>query len=360
MRIYIILILFIMGCSSYSNNQEKSLKTQIIFKENQVQSINLNSKKIEFEKIINPEKIALKGSKLFVLENIRTNVETPFIHIIETRNWSYFKSKGKVGFGPMEISSATFFEPGFSDSTFFTYSSRDKALSEFSLNDTSLLAIRQIKQPDNFFSVVNLYLLAEDRFIGISVNDENKLIEFNTSGERISGYGNWEPVLGHSELSNFNLFELNSGWFKTNESKDVFVKASIKRDKLEIFNYKDKNFISVLGPDLELPPFQIRGPVGNRSLDVPISNPYRYRDVAITDKKIFALYGGISESQYRESGELARKIYVFDLQGNPEFILKLDRSIKGIAIDNIHKKIYGITTDASPGIAIFDIPKEVF
>jgi hypothetical protein len=37
----------------------------------------------------------------------------------------------------------------------------------------------------------------------------------------------------------------------------------------------------------------------------------------------------------------------------------LNKSIRGLTVDESLGKIYGITTDEDPGIAVFDIPKEL-
>jgi hypothetical protein len=57
-----------------------------------------------------------------------------------------------------------------------------------------------------------------------------------------------------------------------------------------------------------------------------------------------------------ETNENATEIYVFDLEGNIQCELKLDTSIKTLAVDEGTRKIFGVTTDENPGIAVFDLP----
>jgi hypothetical protein len=135
----------------------------------------------------------------------------------------------------------------------------------------------------------------------------------------------------------------------------LHVKACIFRDRLEIFNYNSKEFIIVDGPSLDLPTFQMMGK--DQDLYIPLEdNPYKYRDISITQDYIFALYGGVGEFEYRKTGKLAEKIYVFTHDGEPVSILELDRSLLGLTVDAAKKKIFGITTDENPGIAVFDLP----
>ena len=137
------------------------------------------------------------------------------------------------------------------------------------------------------------------------------------------------------------------------------MKASIKRDRFEIFNYSTKEFIIIDGPDLEIPKFTLEGPANNKTLIVPIDNPYRYRDIAVTEKCIYALYGGINEKEYRQTAKLAEIIYVFSHEGNPIIKIDLDRSLQGIVVNETKNEIYGLTTDEDPGIAVFKIPQEL-
>jgi hypothetical protein len=92
-------------------------------------------------------------------------------------------------------------------------------------------------------------------------------------------------------------------------------------------------------------------------LYIPLEdNPYKYRDISITQDYIFALYGGIGEFEYRKTSKIAEKIYVFTHKGEPVAILELDCSIGGLTVDTSKKKIFGFTTDENPGIAVFDLP----
>ena len=117
-----------------------------------------------------------------------------------------------------------------------------------------------------------------------------------------------------------------------------------------------KKFTVIDGPDTKLPKFDIVGPTNNSQLIFDSMNPYRYRDVSITNNYIYALYGGVGEKEFKETGILARKIFVFTLEGKPIVTLNLDRSVRAISVDETVGKIFGVTTDKDPNIADFDIP----
>jgi hypothetical protein len=266
-------------------------------------------------------------------------------------------SKGVIGDGPGEMISATSFDPGFEDNSFFVYCGMGKKVSEFDLSDSSMYPIRQFRQPESLQTIVDINMLTDSTFIGMSVNDPNKLIEFDINGNWVAGYGTWEAIPNWEEFSNFNYFILNSGWFKSDRDLGLFVKACIFRDRLEIFDYTSKTFKTIDGPDLELPWFELYGP--NVPLNIPIENPFRYRDVAFSSQYVFGLYGGINEEDFRSTGTLAEKIFVFSHKGEPLFKLILDRSLQGIAVNESKGEIYGLTTDEDPGIAVFKIPQEL-
>lgn len=319
----------------------------------------LKSKKYNFEKLKNPMNIRTKSHLLIVFENSRIDTTFPPIHIIEKNKLIYLRGKGVTGFGPLEISNAELFDVGFNDSTFWVYASMNKRVSEFSLYDTTQLAIAEYKQPENMYLVYNMYFTLDSTFLGLSSSDNSRFVEYNPKGERITGYGEWERIAGYPEMDNYLLQDLNKGWFRVNEDKTFFVKASIFRDRLEIFNYETKEFKLVNGPRLELPKFSIEGSGSNSVLVFAPEEAYGHRDIGFGKTFIYDLYGGLNEQHILETSEVAKTIYLITYEGEIITKLELDRSIRSIAVDENLGKIYGITTDENPGIAVFDIPKEL-
>jgi len=335
---------------------EKKQSNRIEFDENDLSSIKLISRKITFNEIMDPRMIGFKDDLLYVMESNRTSVEVPAIHIIDTQNWIYSNGKGVKGHGPFELAGASTFLPGNNSDSFWVYSAQDKKFLEYHIHDSSQLAINEFKQPEIVYKVVKISQSTDSTFLGISVDDPNKILEFNKAGQKFGGYGTYEKIPNHPNLTNFQLFKLNTGWFKGDQDLGLHVKACIFRDRLEIFNFQTKDFISVEGPNLNLPTFELIGD----DLYIPLDkNPYTYRDISFTKDYIFALYGGIGEFEYRETSKIAEKIYVFTHKGAPVTLLELDVSIGGLTVDAKKNKIYGFTTDENPGIAVFDLPKEL-
>ncbi|QYH37353.1 hypothetical protein GYM62_00440 [Algoriphagus sp. NBT04N3] len=344
---------FLFLCSLWACSESD----QNVFNPDQLEIIQLNSKKYYFEQIIDPLHIYGYGDFLVVLEDRRISFDLPLVHILRKNPLTYFNSKGVNGYGPLEIPSADMFNQLESDSSFLIYSGIDRKFVEFEIYDSSRLAVSEFKMPASNTTLGLAYLLPDSSFFGIPTFEKNKYLKLDFYGNKIIGYGEWEQIEGKEDMSPFHHFTLNDGWFRPDVDFDLFVKASIFRDRLEIFYPESEEIKIIDGPSLELPPFEYYQP--SDGVNIPISNPFRYRDVYITDKFIFALYGGFSHDHYYKTSELARKIFVFSREGEPFYNLELDRSISSIVVDQKQRKIFGITTDDDPGIAIFDLPEEL-
>jgi len=131
------------------------------------------------------------------------------------------------------------------------------------------------------------------------------------------------------------------------------------RDRIEFFNYRTKEYVSIKGPKHEVPPFWVSGRGANVMTGYNIDVKFGYRDLSFGKTNTYALYGGYSELDYRETGNMAKTVIVFSEDFEVLAKLNLDRSVFAIAVDEERKKIYAITTDEEPGIAIFPIPEKL-
>jgi hypothetical protein len=352
-------LLIVLSLFAFIRCDSKKPKSPFDFEVNKLPEFNLKSEKHYFPEVINPMHVKQKGDYLILLEIYRIPPEKPLVHLMNKNDLSYFSSKGVTGFGPNEISNAELFETGFDDNTFWIYSSRSKRMSEFSLRDINRLSISEFRQPEDMFMIYNMYYTKDTTFLGISASDPHRLIELNQEGKRINAYGTWEKIPGRSDLDDYLLGELNKGWFRVNPDKTIFVKASIFRDRLEIFDYSTKEFVVVDGPRLELPKFEISGSGSNSALVFSMDQKYGHRDIAVGRKFIYDLYSGRSQQEIQETGRDCETVYVLTIKGEMVAKFELDKSIWGITVDEDLGKIYGITTDEEPGIAVFDIPKQL-
>lgn len=352
---HFILLLYI---SIFFISCKPSPKKDIEFNPEKLASYYLVSEKSDNSNIINPRRLFSKDSFLIVIEDYRMPPDLPLIHIFRKAPLTYFNSKGKIGFGPFEAPSVEVYNPWQSDSTFVMYSGMERKYIEYNIYDSSRLGIREFKIPDSETPLGSLFFSPDSIFIGIPTYDKNKFVEVNLQGKKINGYGEWEQIEGKKEMSYYHHFHLNQGRFKSDDDFTLLVNASLYRDRLEIFDLKTKEIKTINGPSAELPEFKFYE--ASMPLDFPISNPYSYRDVYISNERIYALYGGLSEIDYKETSELAKIIFVFTRKGEPILKFDLDRSVHSIVVDEELSRIYGLTTDENPGIAVFKISPEVF
>lgn len=338
---------------------QKAPNTSFDFPANGKPEYTLSGKKTFIPELLNPKKIDQKGAFLIIQESSRIPSNRPLIHIIRKNPISLYTSKGVIGEGPGQISDADIFDQGLSDSTFWINAVMSKKMSLFNLYDTSRLAIKEFRQPENMMFAYTIYLTSSGSFICLMADSPNKLTEFDFDGNIIAGYGTWEQIPEQPEMDNFLLMTYNKGRLKTNSQKSIFVKASLYRDRLEIFNYESKKFISLDGPRMELPPANISGSGPNSALVFSMDQKYGHRDIALGKELIYDLYCGRSQQEIQETAKDSDIVYVLTFQGEIMAKLILDISINGITVDETLGKIYGITTDEEPGIAVFDIPKEL-
>jgi hypothetical protein len=329
------------------------------FERNEKPQFELKGEKYNFKELANPRKIDQKDGFLIIQENYMVRENKPLVHIFQKEPFSHFLSKGVSGEGPGEISDAEIFDPGLSDSTFWINAVMGKKMALFSLNDTSRLSIKEFRQPENMMMAYTLYLTNKGTFMSMMADSPNKLIEFDFDGNQVAGYGEWEQIPDQPEMDNFLLMTYNKGRLKTNAKKNVFVKASLYRDRIEIFDYETKSFTIVDGPRLELPPANISGSGSNSALAIPMDQKYGHYNIAVSANFIFSLYSGYSQQEITDFGNYAQTIYMISFEGKMIAKFNLDRSLSDIAIDESLGKIYGITTDEEPGIAVFDIPKQL-
>lgn len=306
--------------------------------------------------MINPSGIGVAGNKVLLSEAWRVPEEHPRMHLINSEDWTYDKPKGKHGQGPLEITDAQFLYSTDSD-TCWIYNMNRRKLVEYSMTDSTLLGKSEWKMTEPMMNLWFFTKASDSTYLGISRDDRNRILEFDLIGNRIGGYGEWEKVEDRPDLNDNQLSTLNDSWFKGNPNQGIFMRVGLRRDRLEIFDNHDKSFIIIDGPDLDIPPYELIDADGVEHLYIAMEHPYRYGDAVVTDNFIYALYRGVSQAEFNQTGIIAEQIWVFDHKGKPLWNLRLDRSIIQIVVNEATNEIYGLTTDEDPGIAVFDIPE---
>ena len=347
------ILTFLFSCAAESEKGNHRVLKMEDFRE-----IAISSEKHYFEEVINPSNIGLAHDKLLISEAWRVPVEHPRMHLVNISNWTYEKSKGKHGQGPLEITDAELLYSPDPD-TFWIYNMNRRKLAKFSIQDTSLLAIKDWKFPEPMMDLWFLEFGPNGHYLGVPRESEYKIQEFDSNGNLVANYGEFETLEERPDLTKLQISLLHDGWFKGDPQRAIYVRACLRRDILEIFNYKTKEIITITGPDHSLPEFEYLKSEFGGAMAFDRNVIYRYRDIAFTENYIFALYAGHGQLDFNETGIMAEQIWVFNHKGKPLYNLKLDRSIIQIVVNEATNEIYGLTTDEDPGIAVFQIPDEL-
>jgi hypothetical protein len=313
-------------------------------------SKNIESKKYSYPEILTPHILTIKNGKVVLASISGENL----IHIIDQKTMEYLVGKGNPGEGPDEIMNVWEFDMGFNENTIWAYSNTGKSFNEFDLSDSSKSVVSKIRQSGDWIQGMSMNWVKRNEIISYMNFSENKFIVFDSLGKQISKVGPWSTTAKISDESKFVLSALNQGSKSINREKLKLVLAKVKFDEFEIFDLNDQTVKVLKGPINEEFNYTIQAD-GNVNVAIADENSvYGYNNSYITENYIFLVFIGKTRQQLVESKETSRDIFQFDLEGNPIAHFKTNVSIRSIAVDEKEKKIYAITEDREPGIAVFD------
>lgn len=314
----------------------------------------LTGKQYTFPEILMPDRILYKEGNLIVAERSKTAL----MHLINAETMAYKWNVGLRGVGPGEIPNVWKLQPGFSDDTYWAYSSAGKILAEYSLTDTSKVYMNAIRQREDWFIAMDLTWVDENNLLAFMIDGEDQYVVFDTLGTRTKELGDWRQLIPSLE-NPFFIADMHQGSLFGNAEKEIFVQACIFRDRFEIINLGTNEILPINGPLNVIPEHTIVGKGISAGLVVDIDTyPMAYNSGSIGTDSIFLLYMGKSDKEMVESNETSKDIFVFDFEGKPTHHFLLDQSISNITVDEKGRKIYGITEGEEPGIAVFDLPEE--
>jgi hypothetical protein len=307
----------------------------------------LSGKKHFFKQLKMPGRLLYKNDKLVVLDDA---AEDNFLHLLESNSLKYLSASGAKGLGPGEIPSGWTIESGPEPDTFWVYSLEGKSLSEYPLefsDDTR--ALRQIKQQGNLFRALGMTWSSDSTLVTFLVDGSEKFVEFHVDGSEIVGFGTWQGMIP-GDYDDHVIADLHQGTLAGDPEKGKFIKASILRDRLEILDKQSEIIIGVNGPENSIPEFR---PAGS-GVVTSSNHPLAYMDVFLGKEHIFGLYSGKSDQEIMEHGGGETTLLVFTITGDIEAVFRLDIPISAFSVDEARHRIFGITADRDPGLAVFD------
>ncbi len=340
-------LLFLNSCSSQNDS-----KVVINLKfEDFEQSKHLVGKKYLYDSILNPRNVLIKNNFLVVSTQGTGNL----LHLINLKNLEYIQSKGIQGQGPGEISSMIWeLDRGIDQNTFWAYDLNSKTNHEFEINSDSKYPIKSIKQRQDWFMGFSIHLIEKNKFISYVTRDNFKFGIFDSTGNRISSFGPWSDEKVTDEKTGYLLLGLNQGPIDFNSKNKTLVHSRLNFELLEISNLETGKIISIYGPKNYEVKYEIFDSNGFPSADVDSDIPMGYSDIFVGKNSVFAVYIGKPNSLINSSKEISKSIFEFSLQGKPLSHFTTNYSIRSIAVDEEAKKIYTITEDKDPGLAVFE------
>jgi hypothetical protein len=338
-------ILFAFSCSS-----EKVSKTgEIRFSYDSFPKVQeLLGQKYIYDSILNVRKILLKGEDLIISNLGGTSKQ---LHILDRHSLKYKKGVGIIGDGPGEIRSGVWeLDAGLDKNSFWAYDLNGKSFYEFSTMDTSSLAKRWIRQNEALFLGYSMHWKSPNEIISYVIRDSYKFGIFDTLGNRKGSLELWKNNEEVGEETGYLLSNLYQGPIEYNPINNILIHAAGQFEYFQIMSLNSGKSISLLGPknyDIESQGNELVAFVSEETIK-------GYSDIFVGNKSIFLVYIGKTSMQRKVSGINSDTIFQFDLEGNPIARFSTDFSISAITVSEKDRKIYAVTNDKDPGIAVFE------
>lgn len=340
-------------CLIFSCRNESNRDDKVFYFSNSSFPIeeNLRSEKHVFETLLNPNKIYLKNSVLILSSKGGENL----IHLIDKHEMKYLRSTGKKGEAPGEIRNSVWeFDSGLNDSTFWAYDLGGKTNYEFELYYPNTKAKRWIRQEKDFFLGLSMHWVNTNAILSQVTNSSHKFAIFDSTGRKTKEIGAWSFEKNVNPTQANLLTELYQGPIDYSVKKRILVSCSVRFDQFEILDLLRNRELQIRGPIGEDLNYTVESRGNQVGAFVDPETPLGYNDVFVGENSIFLVYIGKTDREISVSGELSRTIFQFDFEGNPLAHFKLDVPIKAITVSEKDRKIYAVTQDREPGIAVFN------
>jgi len=344
----LIVLFVLLGCDSQESEEIRVINYNF---DDFVQEEFLKAEFYQFDSIVNPRKILSKGNYLIISEKGSDNL----IHLLDKTQMKYLRSTGKQGEGPGEISSGIWeLDAGIYQDSFWAYDLSGKSFHQYSLQDSGSFAIRTIRQNESWFLGYSIHQLGSNRFLSYVSRDSFKFGIFDSLGQRISSIRPWSYVDSVDEMTGYILLGLNQGPIGYSEESKILVHAGANYEFFEIINMESQEIIRLLGPSgIELQ-YEIKGSASDPFAQVSSDVLEGFRDVYVGSSSIFLIYIGQTFEESLQEGIVSKMIFEFSLSGLPKKIYHTDMAIRAISVDESINRIYAITSNKDPGIAVFD------
>jgi hypothetical protein len=286
----------------------------------------------------------------------------PFVHFVGSINGRVLSSFGVRGGGPGEFDGAQdiVIDP-LDSNAFWIYDQLRRRMHRFNLSTYTSGADSVITFGARVGRVARPSWVSPDTLAALAASDTSGLTIWSPGSEEIAARGDGVAFdgfdVGALDVSvRYRLVRENVGCFDPKGRRIVRLHRSASR--VEILDvstgvttvaavpFKSDPYMMPdvdLGGDLSFQPGEREAREG-------------YRDCAITDQHIFALYSGRLNGAYpREGAAHAEHIHIFSWDGRLAGVLKLDVPVAYIAVGLDRKTLYGTRWIPEPEIRRFDL-----
>jgi hypothetical protein len=347
----ILVIVFTILNSCQQDNSAKKKNYEIkTFQSKNIKYKTLKGQKFVYNQIQVPTSIIKVDSKIVVSEMAGDTL----ISVINAEDMTFDYKFGQEGMGPGEFYKIWNLYPSSETNQFWIYCPETKISTLYNLAEGEIE--KTYKQTSDDVLAVQFAPTYRNSFIGIKADGSYQFAEFSNKGSEIAGFNTWDGYIEKSEDIPKNVIaSVHQGKLYSNPNQDKFALACINRDMIEVLDLKDSSILSIRGPENIIPEFKVDYSAGYpMALSDPKTDIYCYYGAFLSEKYIYGLYSGETSIDVNQNhSDIAKIIYKFSYAGELIAAYKLDTSIQSIQVDEKLGKIYGVTTDENPGIAVF-------
>lgn len=336
-----VLMLFLMSSCKEQNKYEMSvhIKNKDFINQSLVGSV------IRFDELImNPNQLTVYDTLLITCNQNTSKL----FHIFNLKTKKKIGESISMGQGPMEM-----IQPYFIDNkdSIVIYDMMTSVISRYSIGEfisnPTPNPTQQTKLSEHIFS--KMAFLGKD-VVGSPYSVESPLYVFNHEGEKTGNFASY-PV-SNIDYSDVEIIEAYRSDIVANQDGNLALFYNFT-DLVEIYDGDGTLKKRMHGPERFFSHFK-EYTDGVVITSMPVDDKYRaafYNPVSVGNE-IFVLYNG-GYIRDKDFTMLAKQIFVFDWNGNPQKIYSLSEGVLSIAVDEKSKKIYGISNDPEYHIVEF-------
>ncbi|GHT71287.1 hypothetical protein FACS189455_2730 [Bacteroidia bacterium] len=320
--------------------------------------------------LLSPVALELEG-KLMIALDVRSPQMFSLIDLITNtikRSW------GRKGTGPGEFVGVLDFYKNYKNTGINAWDPMNQRLNfcsfeQISNKDTVIFidlfeGMKEIKTRnifEEFYS--NVLQLDETEFLAFGNKDGAKRFTMiDIKNNQKTGTGEFPKQDDHQDVMPIFRDQAYNGCIRYNKKQNKVVYVSYNSEMFEIFNVEDSGLILKYGNYTTIPEYALKdnGQGPNILVEKFSNGKGCYVAMSVTEEKIFILYqryeeGASDKDIEKLTSRDADEILVFDWDGKPLQMYKLDCMVEEIEYDKNKNRFYAIRSKPDPEIVYFDL-----